>query len=210
MNSLRVVETKRKMRVLDFDLECRPIAWYGGDFVTKQPTVIAWKFIGERGPVSVAWVGESDRSSNVLKEERAMLEEFIQAYDQADMVTGHFIRAFDLPVINAARLRVGGSPIGKKLSSDTKLDLVKASGISKSMENLSAMFETKIQKYSMNTGKWADANMLLPNGIELAKKRCIEDVKEHIELRERLLEYGALRAPIEWSPEGAGVGGYHA
>jgi hypothetical protein len=29
------------------------MAFYGGDFVTKQPTAIAWKFIGERGAVEV-------------------------------------------------------------------------------------------------------------------------------------------------------------
>lgn len=200
----------RKQRVLDFDLECRPIAWYGGDFVTKQPTVIAWKFIGERGPVRVANIGDSDRSSMVLEEEADMISQFLEDYEKADMVTGHFIRGFDLPVINAACIRLGGSPISKKLTSDTKLDLTKASGISKSMENLSAMFDTKIQKYSMNTGKWAEANMLLPHGIELSKKRCATDVKEHIELRQRLLAIGALRPPVEWSPEGAGVGGYHA
>jgi hypothetical protein len=113
-------------------------------------------------------------------------------------------------VINAASIRLGGPPIGKKLTSDTKLDLTKASGISKSMENLSSMFDTQNKKYSMDTGKWADANMLLPHGIELARKRCVSDVKEHIELRQRLLDIGALRPPVEWSPEGAGVGGYHA
>ena len=210
MSMFRVSETYRKLRTLDFDLECRPMAWYGGDFVTKQPTVIAWKFIGERGPVQVAWIGESDRSSMVPYEEREMIEAFLEAYDRAELVTGHFIRGFDLPVINGARIRLGGGPIDKKLSSDTKLDLTKASGMSKSMENLSAMFEAKHQKYSMNTTKWFEANSLLPEGIELAKKRCVEDVKEHIELRERLLEIGALRPPIVWSPEGAGVGGYHS
>jgi hypothetical protein len=205
-----VVRVGRRRRVLDFDIEVRPLAWYGGDFVTKQPTVIAWKFIGEKGPVEIASIGDSGQAEMVLEEEADMISRFLEAYDQADLVTGHFIRGFDLPVISAASLRLGGEPIGKKLSSDTKLDLTKASGISKSMENLSAMFEAKNKKYTMDTAKWAAANMLLPEGIELSRTRCARDVKEHIELRAKLLEVGALRPPVEWSPEGAGVGGYHA
>lgn len=46
-----MLESNGRARILDFDVECRPIAWYGGDWVTKQPTAIAWKFVGERGPV---------------------------------------------------------------------------------------------------------------------------------------------------------------
>lgn len=185
--------------VLDFYVECRPIAWYGGDFVTKQPTAIGWKVIGSRGRPSVAWIGESDRSSLVLEEEAAMLEAFRAAYDAAEMVTGHFIRGFDLPTLNGAYIRLGLSPLGDKLTQDTKLDLVKASGLSKSMENLSAMFEAKHQKFPMNTAMWGRGNMLLPDGIALTKKRVETDVIEHIELREKMLALGLLGPPVVWT-----------
>lgn len=199
----------RRFRILDFDLECRPIAFYGGDFVTKQPTAIAWKFVGERGPVQVAVIGESDRMSLVLDEERAMLGQFLAAYDQADMLTGHYIRGFDLPVLAGALMRLGMPALEQKLAQDTKNDLIKASGLSKSMENLSAMLDAKTKKYQMDTAKWAAANMLLPEGIALAKRRVTQDVREHIELRSKLLELGALGPPKVWYP-GASKGGKYA
>lgn len=192
----------RALKILDFDIECRPIAWYGGDYVTKQPTAIAWKFVGTRGKPTVKFIGESDRSSMVLSEETVMLEAFREVYDAADMVTGHYIRGFDLPVIAGAMMRLGLAPLGPKLAEDTKNDLAKAQGISKSMENLSAMFNAKVKKYGMDTAKWADANMLLPHGIEQAKARVVTDVVEHLELRDILVNRGLLSPAKVWQPEG--------
>lgn len=199
---------RQKLRVLDFDIEARPIAWYGGDFVTKQPTTISARFIGEGRRPEVRAIGESDRSSRVLDEEREMLDWFRGLYEAADMVTGHYIRGFDLPVLNGAYIRLGLEPLGQKLAEDTKQDLLKAQGISKSMENLSAMFRAKCQKYGMDTAKWADANMLLPQGIQKAKERVTTDVREHIELRTIMVERGLLSPAKLWLPGGASDGSY--
>ena len=206
---LDVTASGRKMRVLDFDIECRPIAWYGGDFVTKQPTAIAWKVIGS-SRLKVAVIGESDRSSLVLEEEMAMIEAFRKAYDDADMVTGHYIRGFDLPVLNGACIRLGLPMLGEKLTQDTKLDFAKRSGMSTSQENLGAMFELAHPKVGMNTALWARGNMLLPDGIVTTKKRVKGDVRQHIELREKMLEAGVLAQPRNWLPGGLGVGNYHS
>jgi len=200
--------TTRRVRILDFDCECRPIAWYGGDWVTKQPTAIAWKFIGERGPVEVAVIGESYDTRRVLDEERAMLERFRQAYDAADIVTGHYIRGFDLPLLNGALMRLGLPLLGTILAQDTKNDLVTAQGLSKSQENLGAMFELRHPKVPMNTALWAEANMLLPEGIEATKKRVIGDVRQHVELRAAMLERGVLAAPSPWSAGGGSTEQY--
>lgn len=193
----------KEQRVLDFDLECRPIAWYGGDWVTKQPTAIAWKFVGEDGPVQCANIGDSLDSRNVYDEEVEMLEAFRWAYDQADVVTGHFIRGFDLPLINGRLMRHGRPMLAPKLAQDTKGDLATAHGMSKSQENLGAMFETAHPKVGMNTTLWEDANVLLPSGIAATRKRVIGDVEQHIELRAAMLDGGYLAAPRLWSPIGA-------
>lgn len=201
----------RKQRILDFDVETRPIAWYGGDFVTKQPTAIAWKFIGERKALEVAVIGESDRSSKVLDEELEMLSRFLEAYREADILTGHYLRGFDMPVLQGALIRLGMGTLEQKLTQDTKLDFAKASGLSKSMENLGAMYELKHPKVPMDTAAWAAANMLLPEGIAKTRKRVVGDVREHIELRERMLEQGVLGTPRLWVPGSSGKnGGYHA
>jgi DNA polymerase elongation subunit (family B) len=192
----------RDVRILDFDCECRPIAWYGGDWVTKQPTAIAWKFIGERTPVGLAVIGESFDTRRTLDEEVAMLEAFREAYDAADIVTGHYIRGFDLPLLNGALMRLGLPLLKTKLAQDTKSDLVRGQGISKSQENLGAMFELAHPKVSMNTSLWAAGNMLLPHGIESTKKRVVGDVRQHVELRRTMVERKLLLPPAAWSSGG--------
>lgn len=199
---------KQRQRVLDFDVECRPIAWYGGDWVTKQPTAIAWKFVGERGAVQCAQIGESFDARNVLDEERAMLAAFIEAYDAADIVTGHYIRGFDLPLLNGALMRLGLPLLGAKLTHDTKGDLARGQGLSKSQENLGAMFELAHPKVPMNTARWAEGNMLLPEGLEATRKRVVGDVRQHIELRAAMLERGLLGPPQPWSSGGHGAESY--
>lgn len=191
--------TKARQRVLDFDVECRPIAWYGGDWVTKQPTAIAWKYIGERGRVEVAAIGESFDTRQVLDEEMTMLELFREAYDAADVVTGHYIRGFDLPLLNGALMRLGLPLLRDTLAQDTKGDLARGSGLSKSQQNLGAMFELAHPKVPMNTAIWAEANMLMPAGIAGTKKRVIGDVRQHVELRAAMLERGLLGPPRPWS-----------
>ena len=200
----------RDLRVLDFDCECRPLAWYGGDFVTKQLTAVAWKFVGSKGRPKVAVIGESDRMSMVLDEEREMLTRFIEAYNQADVVTGHFIRGFDLPLVNGSLVRLGMTPLEDKLSQDTKSDFIKRHGMSLSQENLGAMFELDHPKVPMNTALWEQANMLTPAGIRHTRKRVVGDVEQHIELRQRMLNGGLLRAPQLWTSQSPGGSGkYH-
>lgn len=190
----------KRARTLDFDVEARPIAWYGGDFVTKQPTAIAWKWVGGRGAPYVAVIGESFDSRRVLDEEREMLEAFRAFYDEADVVTGHFIRGFDLPTLNGAMLRLGLPLLSEKHTLDTKLDFIKASGLSKSQENLGAAFELTHPKVPMNTALWAEANMLLPEGIATTKKRVVGDVKQHIEMLGEMQRRGLLGGGKSWSP----------
>jgi hypothetical protein len=196
------LEVTRQLRILDFDIECRPIAWYGGDFVTKQPTGIAWKFIGEKEKTQVMVIGESFDTRQVLDEERAMLDAFHEAYDKADMVTGHYIRGYDLPTLQSALLRLKMRLLGDKLVQDTKVDLLKASGISKSQENLGAMFELDHPKFPMDTTKWGYANMLLPDGVKLTRMRVVSDVDQHIELRQEMLDLGSLAPPVNWERGG--------
>lgn len=183
-----------RQRILDFDIECRPLAWLGGDFVTKEVTAIAWKRIGERGAVEVRALGHVDREQ--------MLGEFVVEYEQADMVTGHFIRGFDLPTINGALLELGWRPLGHKLAQDTKLDLVARQGVSSSQESLAAMLGVKAPKVQMDQAKWRSANRLEDAGIEETIRRVTGDVRQHVEMRARLLELGMLRPPIVWRSSG--------
>ena len=184
------------------------MAFYGPDFVTKQPTAIAWKFIGTRGKPRVALIGESYDTRRVYEEEIAMLEAFRAAYDEAEAVTGHYIRGFDLPVLNARMIKHRLPMLDRKLTQDTKGDFARAAATSKSQENLGAMFELAHPKIPMNTTLWELGNALLPEGIEATRRRVLGDVEQHIELRGEMLADGLLGPMQEWSPRGGRVIGY--
>lgn len=184
----------RPMRILDFDCEARPLHWIGGDYVSKEITAIAW-----------AWVGDTTSTAYLLGECEPieMLQKFVEAYNQADMVTGHYIRGYDLPLVSGALTEYQLPPLGKKLSQDTKIDLLRMSGLSKSQESLGAMLGLSHPKVQMNQAKWRAANRLEPEGLAFVRERVMGDVLQHIEMRQRLLELGYLGPAKMWESNSA-------
>lgn len=181
----------RTLKILDFDLENRPLSYLGQDFTTSDITAIAWSWV-EETKVECWALGE------VVTE--IMLEQFVEVYNESDMVTGHYIRKHDLPIINGALMEFGKKPLTSKLSSDTKLDLLKRSGISASQESLADMLNVQESKYHMSQTKWRRANRLEREGVELTRKRAMDDVRQHKALRKKLIEAGMLGPPRVWSP----------
>jgi hypothetical protein len=190
----------RPMRVLDFDVEARPLHWISGDYVSKEITAIAWAWTDTPSEVSCVLLGETDPVD--------MLRTFLAAYHQADMVTGHYIRGYDLPMMNGALTEYQLPSLTKKLTQDTKLDLVRRQGLSGSQENLGSMLGLVNPKVKMDQAKWRDANRLTPEGRLLARERVIGDVRQHIEMRARLLALGYLGHPVLWEPGAAPVEAY--
>jgi hypothetical protein len=178
------------MRVLDFDVEARPLHWISGDYVSKEITAIAW-----------AWTDAPDNVTCFLLGETApitMLQAFYEAYAQADMVTGHYIRGYDLPMVNGALTEYQLPTLPDKLSQDTKIDLVRRQGLSGSQENIGVMLGLEREKVKMDQRSWRDANRLTPEGREKTRQRVVGDVRQHIEMRDRLLRLGYLGAPVLW------------
>jgi hypothetical protein len=178
------------MRVLDFDCEARPLHWISGDYVSKEITAIAWAWTDQPQDVTCYLLGDVDAVT--------MLMAFRAAYEQADMVTGHFIRGYDLPMVNGALTEYQLPTLSDKLSHDTKLDLVKRAGLSGSQENLGSMLKLLHPKVKMDQAKWRDANRLTPEGMALTRQRVCGDVQQHIEMRQRLMELGYLAPPVMW------------
>lgn len=190
------------MRVLDFDTECRPLSYLGSDYTTGEVTAIAtaWIVNGKPRDPHVWLLGVDDPVD--------MLLDFRDLYDEADMVTGHFIRGFDLPVLNGAYLDNGLAPLDDKLTHDTKNDLIRRKYVSASQENLAASLGVAAPKVQMNQQKWREANRLTPDGIELTRKRVTGDVRQHVALREALLDLEWLGPPKVWKSTGSGTGAY--
>lgn len=187
---LRLVVPTRPSRILDFDVEARPLHWISGDYVSKEITAIAWAWTDAPDDVTCYLLGESEPVD--------MLRAFLDAYNQADMVTGHFIRGYDLPMVNGALTEYGLPALSDKLSHDTKIDLMRRSGLSVSQENLGTMLGLEHPKVHMDQAKWRAANRLNPEGFKFVRERCVGDVRQHIELRRRLLELGYLGRPKMW------------
>ena len=191
-----------KLRVLDFDLENRPLSYLGQDFTTAEITSIAAVWNGS-GKVYVWVLGTTcehcgERTGNTGEE---ILEGFVNLYNQADMVTGHYIREHDLPIINGSLAEYGMPILSDKMTSDTKLDFIKSKGISQSQENLSDMLELYVvgyEKYHMSNDDWREANRLTKRGVAFTKARVTSDVRQHMALRKQLVKRGLLGSPKVW------------
>src|SRR5690349_478264 len=90
----RVVVPSRPMRILDFDIENRPLSYLGSDFTTAEVTAIAWAWTDRPQDVTVYLLGEHPLPY--------ILTSFVEAYQRADLVTGHYIKGHDLPMLNGA------------------------------------------------------------------------------------------------------------
>lgn len=179
----------KRLKILDWDIENRPLTYLGSDWTTAEVTVIAASW-GPRKPVFCWCLGRDDPVD--------MLLGFKALYDEADMVTGHFIRKHDLPIVNGALMEYGLPTLGPKLTSDTKLDMVRRKDLSASQEALAGMLGLKKPKVHMTQTDWRAANRL--QDIGLAETRCVGDVRQHQQLRLAMIEAGLLGPPKVWRP----------
>jgi len=161
------------------------------DFTTAEITAIAASFVGSKE--IVCWTLTPSKYSSTV-----MLEGFRDMYNSADIVTGHYILGHDLPVINGALMELGLPKLEQKLVSDTKVHLTNRKYISASQESLSGMLGIPASKYHMTNPMWREANRLTPKGIELTRKRVMDDVKQHKLLRKKLAELGYLGPATVW------------
>lgn len=184
--------TKRPLRILDFDTECRPMH-YNEWRPESMITAIAW-----------SWVGSTLVDSRALRQdlinESEMLEGFLDAYEKADMVQGHYIRMHDLPLLSDHLARFGWGRLPSKLTQDTGKDLISIKSLGKSQDNLSVTFGLAEEKHHMTGADWRQANGLSPEGKESSLVRVISDVIQHKALTAELLDRRLLKAPRIWYP----------
>lgn len=192
----------RRQRILDFDIENRPLSYWAPDMPTAEITAIASMWSGEPRSMMVSVLLPEDGDP------RSLLEAFLVRYDQADMVTGHYIRRHDLPIINGALYELGMPLLGKKLTCDTKLDMFKKADLPATQEFLLETLRVtdedgnQLEKYHMSQSDWREANRLTEEGRRKTIQRVASDVFAHDRLRLRMLELGMLREPSIWNPGG--------
>ena len=189
-------------RVLDFDIENRPLSYWQPDCPTAEITAIAMCWSDDPTSMEVAVLLPADDGPGNL------LQRFVERYNEADLVTGHYIRMHDLPIINGALYELGMPLLSSKMTCDTKLDMFKKSDVPATQEflldtlHVCDIYGNPVKKYHMSQTMWREANRLTKAGIQETVKRVSSDVYDHIALRKRMLELGMLRPPTMWNPGG--------
>lgn len=187
-----------KQRVLGFDIENMPLTYYAPDYPTMRITAIAMMFEGDKKSFHVCLLDPINGTGCSPTE---MAEHFLDRYEEATMVTGHYIRRHDLPHINAFLFEEGWqSGLSEKLTSDTKDDLPKWRGIPKNQEYLIAQLELKVTKRHMTQKDWREANMFTPQGLKATVDRVKSDVIGQLDMRRELIDRGWLDQPKIWRP----------
>jgi len=183
-------------RVLDFDIETMAAGFADPQWVPQKVTCIAWSWVGS-DEVKVMTCGGSVGLYERPKRRRLLLEVFLKDYAAADMVTGHNLLRFDLPILNADAMRLGLAPLTPVRVQDT-MRVLRTKGFKKGLDNLAGLVRTYERKLSMDWQQWEDA--YAEPGWPVVMDRARSDVVMHKEVRAAMLERGWLRPPTWWRP----------
>lgn len=180
--------------ILIFDIEVRPTAWIGGDFVGRSLTAAAWSWLDEDRVEVRTITRQSTDTLDVLIPIAGSLE-------ACDLAVGHFIRGFDLGNLNGELERYGMESLPAITTADTKLDRYKTMGLSQSLENLIARYGLESDKFRMAEPMWEEFNLWqTPRSVEWVRERVVSDVAATKELFVALRDAGRLNDTKTWSP----------
>jgi DNA polymerase elongation subunit (family B) len=182
-----------RLRILDFDIETVAAGFADPEWVPQKITCVAWSWLDSDevesricGPGGI--FGYPNRRAKMLKP-------LLEAIGKADMVTGHNIIRFDLPVINAEAMRLGLPPIREKRVQDT-IRFIRSKGFKKGQDVLGSLLRLNQEKLSLNWQDWQDAYD--DYGWKTVRQRAESDVLMHKELRAELLNLDILKPPTLW------------
>jgi hypothetical protein len=182
------------MRVLDFDMETLAAGFADPNWVPQKITCVSWSWIGEHKVHSIT-TGKDGFFDASLRAERLL--PFLAVLSTAEMVTGHNLLRFDLPVLNAEVMRCGLDPLKPVLVQDT-IRLPRSKGFKKGQDNLSELIGTEAKKQPM---MWAEWDMAYEeDGWGEIVSRCEGDVIQHKQLREGMLAAGWTKPAVWWRP----------
>jgi len=185
----------RDLRILDFDLETVAAGFADPEWVPQKITCVAWSWIGEEEVFSR--IATSEGLFRRPERRRKMLVPLLEAIGEADMLTGHNLLRFDLPVLNSECLRLGLRPLDSVLVQDT-MRLVKTKGFKKGQDNIVTLTKVPIPKLSLSWQEWQEAYE--EKGWATVVERCVTDVKGHKLMRQEMLDRGWLKEPTRWRP----------
>ena len=179
-------------RVLDFDIENRPLSYWLPDRPTAEVTAIASCWADDISSMEVLLLGPLSVGE--------ILDRFLVRYNEAGVVTGHYIRKHDLPILNGQLLELGRPSLSPKMAWDTKLDMLRKADVPATQEFLGEVFNISAPKVHMTQADWREANRLTDAGLVKTASRVAGDVHQHMLLRKAMLDAGWLGGPRLWKP----------
>ena len=124
------------------------------------------------------------------------LNDLREVIEQADLLVGHNVRAFDYRTINGEMLLAGLPPLPERLMHDTLRDQKKTSKQSRSLGNLLPRLTKDVEKQNVHPMVWEQAfNEYEPGALREVWNRCVSDVMGHWELHKTLKGTGWLKPP---------------
>lgn len=200
-----VVSATGSGRVIDFDFESKP--WW---FWYENPTAIIVSVSSMRVQDGVPFHDSLTTKIAPLgsrDEYACWLEDLTTYLLTADILTGHNIDRFDLPLLQAQLMRNGLGTLPTLVTQDT-MRLPKRRDMSASQESLINYAALKatcpigmpIYKDHLSIPEWEDAAMGWNDAVLI--ERPMSDVHGHVHLREMLIEKGYLAGPRAWKPSG--------
>ena len=174
-------------RILDWDVETIAAGFADPNWVPQFITVVAWSWVGSDEVHAHTRLGSRDE----------MLKEIRHLVSSADMVTGHNMLRFDLPILQSELLRNGFASLPPVLVQDT-IKLVKTKGFKKGQDNLSTLLRVPAGKMALSWQEWQDAYD--EEDWQTVVDRCKGDVVQHKLMRAEMLERGWLKPPVLWKP----------
>jgi DNA polymerase elongation subunit (family B) len=193
-NPIVVNSHTREPLTLDFDLETLAAGFADPDWVPQKITCAAWSWIGS-DKVEALITGKDGFFNKKTRGER--LQPLLDAIREADVVTGHNLLRFDLPVLNAECIRTGQEPLKSILVQDT-IRLPKTKGLKKGQDVLGRTLGGVNEKQAMHWGEWDDAYEV--DGWPEVIGRCKTDVIGHKEMRQNMLDRGLMKPSVRWNP----------
>jgi hypothetical protein len=184
-------------RFLDFDVETVAAGFADPQWVPNTVTCWAFAWVDGSGSVDVECEALPVADFYDLEARRRFLLPLLQAIDDADVVTGHNIVRFDLPILNAECLRLGLPLMGSTLVQDT-IRVPKSKGFKKGQDNMAHALGVREEKLPLSWAEWAAA--YAEPDLATVKERCASDVLMHVRMRERMVEEGWVRPPRMWNP----------
>lgn len=132
------------------------------------------------------------KGNNQAQRERQLAKWIWGKMQEADILIGHNVKAFDRNFLNGrfARHELQIAPF--RMYIDTMhIARYGLKGLlqSYSQENVSKFFQLKEVKFKPTKDDWADCNAMVPRGVKVIRKRCVMDVRQNNALFNKLKPY---------------------